>query len=377
MALGVSVEGPLLGFQGLVEHDHRPIAARCRWVQAARVPRVQARRDLSVLDTFHGRRQYSRLLAAMPPIPWTADVDSHLELVHGHIHHCLRAICPPLRKLARSPVTSERTWELIRSRRALRREIFAASRGHGFGILRRCFRAWQTGVAPVSRDSHLAGLHSALLVLQLRAHNRLIRDSAIQDAADATRDIFATAHDRGPEALHRLFRSVVKAGRRYRRPSLAPAILQEDGSVAADSFRLLGDHFAEAERAVHKMPQDIVTTALDEPSSPLQAVRELSLPALAQAFGKLARKKSQRPFRCASGSLASSTCLSSSLLFEPPSKDADSGSDASALARWQGGCHREAFQAPWTVVLLAFHLAARGGRQGSRPRNSALSVKKL
>ena len=165
-------------------------------------------------------------------------------------------------------MTSARTWELIRSRRDLRRELHAATRAGCAGLLRCCFQAWQSGSATVS-DDHLAGLHSALLVQQLWAHNRLIRDSARQDAAAATKHIFDTAHDQGPEALHRLFRSVVKAGRKYRKPPLAPAILQSDGSVAADSIRLLGDHFAESERAVQTLPQDISTSALAVPDGPL------------------------------------------------------------------------------------------------------------
>ena len=292
VASGVAVEGPLPGFQGLLEHDHRPIAARCRWTRFAKVLQAQVRLDLTFLDTEAGRRRYSQLLTTLPPIQWLTDVDTHLEQVHGHIHLCLRAVCPPLKKLARSPVTSARTWELIRSRRDLRRELHAATRAGRAGLLRCCFQAWQSGSATVS-DDHLAGLHSALLVQQLWAHNRLIRDSARQDAAAATKHIFDTAHDQGLEALHRLFRSVVKAGGKYCKPCLAPAILQSDGSVAADYIRLriLGDHFAESERAAQTLPQDISTSALAVPDGPLQAVPELSLPVLAQAFGRLARKK--------------------------------------------------------------------------------------
>ena len=115
VASGVAVEGPLPGFQGLLEHDHRPIAARCRWTRFAKVPQAQVRLDLTFLDTEAGRRRYSQLLTTLPPIQWLTDVDTHLEQVHGHIHRCLRAVRRPLKKLARSPVTSARTWELIRS----------------------------------------------------------------------------------------------------------------------------------------------------------------------------------------------------------------------------------------------------------------------
>eukprot|EP00439_Symbiodinium_sp_Y106_P048541 s310_g6.t1 len=390
VSAGVSVEGPLRDFQGLVDHDHCPIAVCCQWRQLARRPRLRTRLDLSTLDHAATRTQYGRLLAAMPPVAWEDNVDVHLDKIHRHMVQSLQQVCPPCSRAARNPTTSERTWVLIRNRRELRRELHARGVHARSRQLHCIFQAWKTGISAAVTDEHLAHMHDALLSWQLTAHNRLIRNSARQDSADTTRRLFQEARGRGPEALHRLFRQVTKSGRRYRRPCLAPAIRLPDGSVAEDSAKLLGDHFAVAERAISQPAEDILTGSLPAPKEVLEAVPELSLPRLAIAFGQLAKRKASgisgvpaEGFR--SAPIQAASCFSSLLLkmqirgqtpalwrggravaIEKPSKP------LGQLASWRSILLLEAgakgiARALRPCLLRSFEAVRQEGQGGSRP----------
>ena len=368
---GVSIEGPLPGFQGLLDHDHRPIAARCQWHQRSSLPKARGRLDLTALDSVEGRSRYASLLACMPPVPWSDNVDSHLAKIHQHVLRCLHSVCPPVQRKARNPITSERTWAFIHQRRELRRELHGACGNSKLMCLRACFSAWRSQGAASIVDDHLARMNAALIALQIKAHNRFIRDSAKQDAAALSRRLFQEARGQGPEALHRLFRQVTKFGRRYRKPCLAPAIQQSDGTFAEDSLSLLGDHFAAAERATAQSAASIKTGALSAPTEPLQAVPELSLPSLALAFGQLARRKASGlsgiPAEALSSAPVPAAHCFSSLLFKMQLR-------GQTPALWRGG-KAVAIEKPskplhqlsaWRSILL-LEAGAKGVARALRP----------
>ena len=210
-------------------------------------------------------------------------------MIQQHITSGAAQICPRLRSYARRSITSRATWDLIRGRRATRRELHAQCNAIAQECLRRCFRAWG-GLRPDSVDVHFQRLHAAFLAMQIRGLSRRIVGSAKSDVASSARAIFADARAAGPEALSRLLRSTLKAGRKYRQPHLAPALIQ-DGQVVEDSEARIGAHFAAAERAQLVDPAELFNSPPPLEETTLEACLALSLPSVAHAFGKLSAKK--------------------------------------------------------------------------------------
>ena len=126
---------------------------------------------------------------------------------------------------------------------------------------------------------------------QVRALTRRIRAAAKQDVAESLRQSFAKARAQGTEALHRLCRRITRAGRRYRAPMLCPALQNDDGQIVEDSFKLLGDHFAEAERASSIAAHDIVTRPASYADQDFPVASCLSVAGLARAFSGLTARK--------------------------------------------------------------------------------------
>ena len=194
-------------------------------------------------------------------------IDEHLRRLNTHLIQGLQRLCRVAGNHARDPITSARTWQLIKDRRHLRREIHS------------------------TKGQELSQEYHSLLGEQIKTLSRLIRSSARGDAAAALRKSFQHAREAGHEALHRLCRQIAKTGRRYRAPMLAPVLQDRDGKLAADSFRILGDHFAEAERAERCDGTDIVTRAASYATTDIPIARSFSVANLCQAFAGLTAKR--------------------------------------------------------------------------------------
>ncbi|CAE7821566.1 unnamed protein product [Symbiodinium sp. CCMP2592] len=288
---GIRSLGPLAEFEGLLDHDHRPVVVelcmRRRVSQTAAGPRL----DYQHLRTPLGRQELQRMLCSLPAIPWETGVDEHLAVLNAHISKGLAHICPKLVQGARRPITTTRTWLAIQHRRELRRDCHKHRLLAQLAVLRDCFCSWRAGRREVSEDAHLQGLHLGLIGLQIGAANRLVTRLAKEDAAEASRHIFSEARNQGPDCLFRLFRGVMKAGRGYKRPNLMPALLQADGTAASDSQSVLGQHFAAAERAIPERAAAICTRPARTEDVVLEAVDAICLPQLAHAFGSMATRK--------------------------------------------------------------------------------------
>ena len=264
---GMLVEGPMMSFVGYVSHDHKPVAVTFKWKQGGHVQRRLNRLNTEVLHTAAGQAALRQVYNSMPPISWDTSVDDHLRIVNDHLHQGLQRVCPKLADRPRDPVTSEYTWELIKDRRRLRRHM------HRVG-------------APAEWQDYLAFLGE-----QVRALTRRIRSAAKQDVAESLRRSFATARSQGTEALHRLCRRVTKAGRRYRAPMLCPALQDDEGRVVEDSFKILGEHFADAERASSIDAEAIVTRPASYAEQDFPVATCLSVAGLARAFSGLTVRK--------------------------------------------------------------------------------------
>ncbi|CAE7761117.1 unnamed protein product [Symbiodinium sp. CCMP2456] len=264
---GMVVEGPLLDFVGHVDHDHKPVLTRFAWKQAGSLTAKKPRLDVEVLRTPAGKAALQQVYRQVPRIDWAASVDEHAYILNAHIMRGLRHICPKLADRPRDPVTSDSTWQLIKDRRALRRVMHQVTDRE----------EWQD--------------YLVLLGEQVKDMTRLIRASAKDDAARALRHSFHEARSQGVEALHRLCRRISKIGRRYRAPALCPALRQENGTVEEDSFRVLGDHFAEAERATHTTAEAIDTRGASYAAQDFPVADCLSVAGLARAFSGLSTRR--------------------------------------------------------------------------------------
>ena len=129
-------------------------------------------------------------------------------------------------------------------------------------------------------------------MLQIADLNGAIKRHARKDAAAATKDAYQSARAKGPDALASLLRHVMKSGRKYKPPPLAPVIWDPVSQTFIDGDKALGDHFAKAEHATQIDPADIATPACNGPPQDLQIDAALSVPALARSFQQLAHRKS-------------------------------------------------------------------------------------
>ena len=260
LAPGVVVEGPLQGFVGYLDHDHKPVAVRFQWCLQGACHQRPPRLAIEVLHTPEGRRQLRDLYRTMPPVGWEVSVDQHLLLLNEHLLTGLRRICARAADRPRDQVTSAHTWQLIKDRRAARREVHR------------------------TKGSVLSAEYHALLGEQIKDLTRLIRGSARADTAEALRVSFQDARTGGIEALHRLCRNLAKTGRRYRAPSLSPSLHLPDGSAAPDSYRVLGDNFAAQERASHCHMKDVVTREPCYAQVDFEAAAQFNIDTLCNAF---------------------------------------------------------------------------------------------
>ena len=278
-------------FEGQVEHDHRPVQVElCLHRSGAKAP---TKRSLNAdfLRTAAGQQALRDVYRRMPPVPWQTDVDTHLGLINTFLSTELSRMCPSKAAQPRSPIVSDRTWGLIKHRRELRRELYGRKVHARQRLLRGIFRAW-AGQPFLEADLDLERQYTALLVLQVADLNKSIRQHARQDSARATQAAYAEARTRGPEELASLLRHVMKSGRKYKPPPLAPAIWDHEEKCFVEGDRALGDHFAKAERAQLVSPETIATAPESSPAQGLETAPAVSVSSLAHSFNRLAHRKS-------------------------------------------------------------------------------------
>ena len=267
LSAGMHVIGPLSDFVGHLDHDHKPLAVSFQLTGLGSA-RTKARRiDPDVLRTPAGRQALQSLYRQFPPVPWEVSVDEHLQQLNDHLVKGLQKICPRLANRPRDPITSDGTWELIRERREVRRHM------HGVADP----QAWQE--------------YLGFLGEQVKDYTKRIRQSARQDAAQALRSSFQEARARGVEAVHSLCRRITKSGRRYREPALCPALRLADGTIAADSHKILGDHFADAERAAVCQIEELTTRPATYAADSFPAAAGLTVESLCRAFSSLTTRR--------------------------------------------------------------------------------------
>ena len=262
--------------------DHKPQICDVSWRQPTVPTPPRPFWDRERMATAAGKRQIETLFKTVPQVPWTFDVDDHVQLINNHLYAGMMCHfqCTPAR--ARQQHISPQQWEVILQRRYVRR-LSARSRCLRLKeVMFGCFVAWrrQAGQRPPllasCRRRTAALLHEAKLALHIRRLNKEIRSLAMEDTAAFVRDTLKHAKDRGPSELFHAMRGVLKAGRRYKAPLVLPAI-RDGGSVISDPTEVrtaLTQHFAEPEHGTDKSLPDIADLRL----APANTAASISLP---------------------------------------------------------------------------------------------------
>ena len=256
------------------------------------------RLDLQHLRTPQGHISLHCLLRDMPCVPWSAGVDEHLAAINLHIGRGLERICPTVATRARRPTKSEATWFHIRHRRELRRECHQQRIVTQRMLLSDCFQSWRRRRRVSTADTHLPRF--VFGVLRPADQNRqsshcrwrnkmrlLPRGTSSKRPSKQGRRAFIACFvgccGQGAATRSRICRRLCcrpTAQWRLTRLSLWDSILQRRKGPLRPRRRL---------SARDRPGRDCVT---------LQAVKALSLPSLAHAFGAMATRKASGLSAC-------------------------------------------------------------------------------
>ena len=287
-----STIGVPANFVDMLGHDHLLVAVECCWTQGASAARQKQRWDTDKMKSQEGRAMLQQVFRCTPCVDWEAHVDDHLQVVNEHIVRQVSAhfVLSPARP--RTPHISDEQWSAIRERRCARRVVHRVKVAMARDLLLRCLNGWR-GTRVADDMMYIARRGKSWLLLArlgrlVKSLGAVIGKIATQDAASHVRVAFREARSRGESQLAGLLRNVMKTGRRYRRPTLTPALVS-NGVQLVDKDEILhalGCHFAEAEQGREILISDLCSNrcAFYAGSAPVQADDLISLPELANGF---------------------------------------------------------------------------------------------
>ena len=278
--------------------DHRPLIVEARWAAAA-MPTVRHKRfDTARMTTEEGQRVLAYIHQTVPSVPWSIDVDDHLQIVNDHIHRALEHHFPANFCKPRQPHISPVVWQAVRDRRHARRLIHRSKALRRRDLLQLILMSWrqQASADPAApgssvesfftgsrRRQHRALLHEARLGIAIRVMSHAIATASAKDAAAHTRAVLRDGKARGPAALYDALRGVLKIGRRYKPPLVLPALCVQ-GETLSDPVAIqqaLAAHFAEPEHGTAACIRS-VAEAGHGPNIILDPVKLVDLPNLAE-----------------------------------------------------------------------------------------------
>ena len=261
---GFRTLGAIAGFEDLHDRDHTPLWVEITWTCSVESKKELFKVDVAAIDTPQGRKVMQQILSDIPPIPWELDIDQHLLQLNQHIREALAAHFPFQPSRPRRSHFSAATWEAVRNRRTDKRIMRRAQICKRKIAVHLLFRAWreaaQEGGAGLpglvlTKDEvrRANGQLAKCDVLVARCMQRVagltkeMHRSAKHDTVLEARKRFHEAKHAGPEHIAKHMRHLLRTGRKYKPPSVRPTIFQNNMPVA-DSARVLGQHFADAER---------------------------------------------------------------------------------------------------------------------------------
>ncbi|CAE7446716.1 unnamed protein product, partial [Symbiodinium sp. CCMP2456] len=278
--------------------DHSPVQGRLRAQIEAPPARCPRRFCVESFHTPEGRAAAATALATMPQVPWEVDATTHLDCLLRHAQACLSAHLPAPVKKPRNPAISDKSLELILTRRRARTVRDRLRCQLTSTLLYHCFAAWRgrTGHS-ASRLMQIAGLadRTAKAAFSYCALNKAVHDGLAADRAAFARRAIDHARGMGSAEFAHHLRAVLRTGRRYRAPQLLRP-LQCDAQTAqtaacdTDILAALGKHFAAPERAA-LLPSSELAAKFDGATPLAEGTDFEKLPTLSDlAAGVLALK---------------------------------------------------------------------------------------
>ena len=245
--------------------DHEPLQVDV-WLQVE----CDARQTRPALDRKAMREPCNReslqnVLLSVPDCPWYVDVDAQVERIHHHLVDKLHKVFPLRRSRPKQAHISDETWQLIRARHAARKTLRYMQAGVSQELRAWVFELWK-GVVKRSCKAcrphwtHRRRINATKVAIQLQGLAKRIRVSVCQDRAKHVQAAFVAAWSQGPAQMAYMIRGIVKQGRKFKAPRLAPLLKLDDGTWEADSavtLHMLSKHFAGAEHAVEMLECEV------------------------------------------------------------------------------------------------------------------------
>ena len=286
-----------------VGFDHSPVQVDFAWTTDSG---SQSRRpcwDRSRMRTAEGRAAIKAIMDSCPAVPWHVHPENHLQIINDHIFQGLQTVFPAQPAKPRARHISDELWQCVRDRRHSRRLVHRNKVLWHKYLLQLLFTSWKAGtwnhfqyhVTTLSTAWHgkcrRLRLANARLAKVIRVLTACIRKLDQRDAAAHTREVLRHARTQGPVDMAQALRGVMKMGRRYKTPRVAPTLCLSDGLVCepARVKQALAAHFAEPENGQPSSICDIVVAGHHDAGRALHVdtCRIPSLPLLAGAFMEL------------------------------------------------------------------------------------------
>ena len=298
--------------------DHQPVLATADLCLQHTVPPTY-RVDREAMCTPEGRMKLRAIFEAAPQPAWQVSVNDHLHILNRYFQQCLAEVFPWQSCKPRKPTLSMRTWALLQDKRRQRRCFRRQRLLHSRWVAAQCFAAWrgvhrEPAAGRVRAHDQCAAQHIATM----RRLSREARDAQREDDAAFVKQQYAEARDKGPEALAKRIRAVLRCGRNARIPALAVEIDTERGHITdpTEVKAAFAEHFAQAEAAT-AMPLEELAT---RPAQPTRGPCHLDdLPTMAQisaSFASLKRNKASG-IACLPAELYSQAPLGAALAHMP------------------------------------------------------------
>ena len=122
--------------------DHRPILLELDARLDCGKPTPQLRVDCASLATPAGLLVARQALASVPTVPWNVDSTAHVDVIHRHLHACLKERPPPPTR-ARNPALTDETIQLVLYKRHMQRCLTTMKRRTRQLLLWTIFKAWR------------------------------------------------------------------------------------------------------------------------------------------------------------------------------------------------------------------------------------------
>ena len=188
--------------------DHRPLAAELAWTLDTSCPPSRSRWDLDKMRTESGKQILQHAFATIPLVPWTYDVDDHLQIINNHLHCHLLQHFPAVRCRPRQQHISMQQWQAIMSRRHCRRLITRGRRMRDRHLAAFVFQSWLSCTGRFTtpdatmhmRRQRRACMQEVRLGLAIRELRGVVNRLSAVDSAAHTRRLLRDARCRGPSA---------------------------------------------------------------------------------------------------------------------------------------------------------------------------------